>query len=184
MPYIKLPSDELIKAINLASRLHRNHTRRDEQETPYVSHLFAVAMYLSSVTDDQDIIIAGLMHDALEDVADYEYEDLLADCGERVANIVRGVTENKALPYKERKTLYLENLKSGSLESMLVSLADKTHNAMSLRDVHDSHNMNADTQILIYTEVLNIAKERILDVSSKEYVLVKKLEEELKGFGK
>ena len=179
-----IPTPKIISAINLASRLHREHTRKDVDNTPYVSHLFAVAMFLASVTDDEDIIVAGLMHDALEDVADYEYENLLADCGERVANIVAGVTENKTLPYKERKALYLENLKTGSIDSLLVSLADKTHNAMSLCDVHDSHNMNADTQILIYTEVLKIAQNKILDTTSREYQLVKKLEEELESFSR
>ena len=157
-----MPTQNIINAINLASRLHREHLRKDEGQTPYISHLFAVAMYLSSVTHDEDIIIAGLMHDSLEDVADYEYEDLMRDCGERVASIVAGVTENKTLPYKERKLLYLENLKTGSFESLIVSVSDKLHNALSLRDVHVDHNMNVETQMTIYREVLAIATERFI----------------------
>lgn len=132
----------LDKAIKLATHLHRNQTRRDGDFTPYVSHLYSVAVILSEVTDDEDIIIAGLMHDSLEDIADYNYENLLADCGERVAEIVKHVTEpldgNKSiddqLPWLKRKEVYLENLKSGGKESALVSAADKIHNTISFMD--------------------------------------------------
>ena len=51
----------LDEAIKLASRLHRDQVRSDSERTPYVSHLMAVASLLSSVTDDEDIVIAGLM---------------------------------------------------------------------------------------------------------------------------
>ncbi len=172
---MQIITPKIINAINLATRLHSGHIRKDEHNTPYISHLFAVAMFLASVTDDEDIIVAGLMHDALEDVVDYEYENLEADCGKRVADIVAGVTENKILPYKERKILYLENLKTGSLESLIVSVADKLHNAISLSDVHESHGMNVDTQKRMYGEVLSIARERFLS-PSKEFSLVLELE--------
>ncbi len=172
---MQIITPKIINAINLATRLHSGHIRKDEHNTPYISHLFAVAMFLASVTDDEDIIVAGLMHDALEDVADYEYENLEADCGKRVADIVAGVTENKILPYKDRKILYLENLKTGSLESLMVSVADKLHNAISLSDVNDSHNMNKETQIQIYTEVYNIASSRF-EKDSREFSLVLELE--------
>lgn len=126
-------------AIKLASHLHRNQTRKDKQNTPYVSHLFSVATILSSVTDDEDILIAGLLHDSLEDVPQYTYAMLASDCGERVANIVAHVTEpldankmdNEQLPWLPRKEKYLEILREGGRESAMVSAADKIHNTES-----------------------------------------------------
>ena len=129
-------TERVDEAIRLATHLHRNQTRRDNNKTPYVSHLFSVAMILAKVTDDEDIIIAGLMHDSLEDVPHYTYEKLVIDCGKRVADIVVHVTEpldankleNEQLPWLTRKEVYLENLKRGGKESAMVSCADKIHN--------------------------------------------------------
>jgi (p)ppGpp synthase/HD superfamily hydrolase len=124
------------EAVKLACHLHRNQTRKDFHNTPYVSHLFSVAMILASVTDDEDIVISGLMHDSLEDVPLYSYDKLVADCGERVASIVNHVTEpldpnkgdNEQLPWLQRKEAYLESLHKGGVESAMVSAADKIHN--------------------------------------------------------
>jgi (p)ppGpp synthase/HD superfamily hydrolase len=129
----------LNEAIKHSSHLHRNQFRKDEYHTPYVSHLYAVATLLSSVTDDEDIIIAGLMHDSLEDVPHYTYTHLASDYGERVATIVLHVTEpldatkedNEQLPWLERKEEYLRVLREGGVESALVSCADKIHNTES-----------------------------------------------------
>lgn len=128
------------EAIKLAARLHRNQTRKDFEMTPYVTHLMSVAVLVSSVTDDEDVIIAGLMHDSLEDVPLYTYEKLLADCGARVAEIVKHVTEpldanknmDEQLPWLKRKEVYLDNLRQGGLESAIVSAGDKIHNTESL----------------------------------------------------
>ena len=138
-----LLTPRLDEAIKLASRLHASQVRKDSLQTPYISHLVGVAMLISSVTDDEEIIIAGLLHDSLEDVPHYTYEQLVADCGERVAQIVYHVTEpldaNKAddeqLPWLERKETYLKHLRSGGRESAIVSSADKIHNTESfMRD--------------------------------------------------
>lgn len=128
------------EAVKLAARLHRDHTRKDGGLTPYISHLVSVSIILSEATDDEDIIIAGLMHDSLEDVPNYTFESLTTDCGARTAEIVRYVTEpldpNKQeddqLPWLTRKNAYLENLKKGGMESAMVSAADKIHNTESL----------------------------------------------------
>jgi (p)ppGpp synthase/HD superfamily hydrolase len=126
-------------SIRLAARLHREQTRMDKDRSPYISHLVSVAVLLSEHTDDEEIIIAGLMHDSLEDVPEYTYEKLVQDCGKRVALIVKHVTEpldankpkDEQLPWLSRKQTYLKNLEDGGLESALVSLCDKIHNTLS-----------------------------------------------------
>ena len=177
---MKIPSLKLIKTIELAARLHHGQFRKSEDNTPYVTHLYGAAMYMASITDDEDMIMAALMHDALEDVADYTYTDLVRDCDTRVADIVRGVTEDKTLPYLERKNLYIENIKTGMIESVLVSVADKIHNALSLIDLNNLIHKNygqefKNNQIIIYKKVLEIGEDRLKNKKGEEHKLVTEL---------
>jgi len=91
-------------AINYASKLHSKQFRKGDSTLPYVSHLFAVAWILSEYTDDENIIIAGLLHDSLEDIEGYTYEDLESDFGKRVADIVLNVSEDKVTSEADKKT--------------------------------------------------------------------------------
>lgn len=175
------------KAIKLACHLHRNQVRKDEFHTPYVSHLFAVSALLSSVTSDEDIIIAGLMHDSLEDVPQYTYDKLVADFGTRVADIVTHVTEpldaNKSedeqLPWLERKEAYLAVLRSGGVESALVSCADKIHNTESFLDdvaregeeFLSRFESSIRNKVEFHQKVLDIVREKL----GAEHDLVKRL---------
>ncbi len=61
-------TQRLREAINMACRLHPNQVRKADEGLPYISRPFSVAWILSSYTDDEDTIIAGLLHDILEDV--------------------------------------------------------------------------------------------------------------------
>lgn len=170
--------------IKLAAHLHRHQTRIDKNRTPYISHLVSVAIIISQVTDDEDIIIAGLMHDSLEDVPHYTYENLVEDCGERVANIVRHVTEpldankqaEEQLPWLTRKEAYLENVRSGGIESAIVSAADKIHNLQSmLGDIEKENevfllrfNSSLQNKLWLHKETFLIIKEKL----GEEHTLV------------
>jgi (p)ppGpp synthase/HD superfamily hydrolase len=123
----------LKRAIDVASTAHKAQFRGDKT-TPYVSHLFGVALQLANYTSDEDVVIAGLLHDVLEDVDTdiYSANDLKRDFGERVLGIVQGVTEDKSVKDpQERRKLYLMQLETDTLESLMVSAADLTHNLMS-----------------------------------------------------
>lgn len=164
-------------AIKLCSELHRNQTRKNENKTPYNTHLFSVALLISQITDDEDIIIAGLMHDSLEDVEGYTYEKLSNDCGKRVAEIVGGVTEtreyrdleNKELRWLKTREEYLKNLKIAPNESAIVSLADCLHNTESfLEGAKDEGEMffkrfgsSLKNKYLFNLERIKIIKEKI-----------------------
>lgn len=175
------------EAIKLACHLHRHQTRKDDYSTPYVSHLFSVAMILATATDDEDIIIAGLLHDSLEDVPHYTYDNLVSDCGERVASTVIHVTEpldankmdNEQLPWLTRKEQYLENLKAGGTESAMVSAADKIHNTESfLSDTAKSGDVfiskftsSLRNKLWFHEQALSIVTEKLGD----DHVLVGRL---------
>ncbi len=164
-------------AINEASRLHRDQIRKDEHKTPYITHLVGVMILLSAATHDEDILIAGLMHDALEDVPDYTPEMLEKNFGSRVKEIVMGVTEESKLhgtphgSWKEVKDAYLENLKSASEESVMVSLADKIQNTRSLIEmIHAAQGgelpkfgSNHNDRMWFNEEILKIGAEHLGD---------------------
>jgi hypothetical protein len=165
------------KAIDLASRLHLGQTRKGEQDLPYISHPFSVAWILAEYTDNEDIIVAGLLHDVLEDVKDYGYADLKNDFGEKMARIVRGVSEDKdpnvssdeKATWEERKQKYLQNLKKESRSALLVSAADKIYNLRSMVAAYqlqgealwERFNAPADKRLWFYEEMVNALKGRI-----------------------
>ena len=139
-------TERIDRAIERATVLH-GEQKRKISGVPYIVHPYAVAFLLAHFIDDEDVIIAGLLHDVLEDVPGYTEEMLREEFGERVAAIVAEVTEDFSIEEKEnhalrkdswrgRKEQYLENLKNDSREALLVAAADKVHNMRSLLDGH------------------------------------------------
>lgn len=165
------------KAINLASLLHDGQTRKGDQDLPHISHPFSVAWILSNYTNDEEVVIAGLLHDVLEDVKGYYYDDLVRDFGDRVAEIVKGVSEDKdpnlksddKASWEERKLKYLANLEIGSEEALLVCTADKIHNLESMIDAYQVYgeelwkqfNSPKEETLWFHEEVLKIMKRRL-----------------------
>jgi (p)ppGpp synthase/HD superfamily hydrolase len=106
------------KAIQKASVLHKGQLRKAEQ-IPYVSHLYSVAWILSEYTQDEDLIVAAFLHDSVEDVKGYTFENIQQDFGSRVRDIVASVTEEKILKvWEERKKKYLQNIQKSSQEAL------------------------------------------------------------------
>lgn len=166
---------QIQKALNTATHLHQGQARKGE-EFPYIVHPYSVAIILSEYTADENILIAGLLHDTLEDCA-YTPEQLTADFGEKVASIVQEVTEDFKLKeaqgtessWVERKSKYLEHLKVASPEAMMVCAADKIHNLRSMYDAYQIHgpklwiefNSPIEKKLWFYGEVLKVVKERL-----------------------
>lgn len=165
------------QAINLASRLHVGQTRKGDTNLPYISHPFSVAWILSNYTNDEDIVVAGLLHDVLEDVKGYYYADMVRDFGERVAQIVQGVSEDKdpnvesdeKATWEERKLKYLAGLENDSDESLMVCAADKIHNLQSMVDAYkekgealwDNFNSPKEKKLWLYKEILTFLKNKL-----------------------
>jgi (p)ppGpp synthase/HD superfamily hydrolase len=166
----------LNKAIEQVAILHAHHYRNDAMKTPYVTHLVAVMILVSQITDDEDVLIAALFHDSLEDIPGYNMARLIDDIGERSALLVSTVTEpldpNKEfidqLPWLTRKERYLSQLRSGHDDAILIALADKIHNTESLIEgIHKEGEMflsrfhsSLDNRIWLHEEVVSIAKEK------------------------
>ena len=125
-------SDRFDDALAFAARLHRAQTRKGTS-IPYVSHLMAVSGLVLEHGGGEDEAIAGLLHDAAEDQGGHEtLEQVRARFGDRVAAIVADCTDawvEPKPPWRERKEAYVAGLPAKPAASLLVSLADKTHNA-------------------------------------------------------
>lgn len=123
-------SNLIEKAEQIAISAHKGQTRKDGK-TPYIEHPTKVAKKLSQHNFRDEVIAAAFVHDVLEDT-DFSEEHLRKELGEEVLAIVKTVSENKSLPWKERKEGYVEQVRNGSEEAKAVSIADKIHNASNI----------------------------------------------------
>ena len=125
-------------ALVFTAELHCRQTRKGPEEIPYISHLLGVASLVLEAGGDEDMAIAALLHDAVEDQGGYETLDRIREkFGERVAHIVEGCTDDfsghNMTPWCERKTRYIAHLRDQTdEETRVVSLADKVHNARTI----------------------------------------------------
>lgn len=182
-------TERIQTAINFAADKHRDQLRKGDG-LPYIVHPFAVAWLLADAGAEEDVVIAGLLHDILEDVKGYSFEDMKQQFGERVATIVRDVSEDKdpnvvsdeKATWQERKEKYLTHLRGASDDALLVSVADKIHNLQSMKRAYEvqgealweSFNSPADKKVWFYEEVLKIAEGKL-----STHLLVRKLRQAL-----
>ena len=110
---------------------HEGQKRKGMDALPYTVHPFMVTMKLSHHNFSDTVIAAALTHDVLEDTQ-YPEEKMKQELGEDVMTIVKTLTQEKNLPWKEVKTKYIEAVRQGSVDAKAVSLADKIHNMESL----------------------------------------------------
>jgi (p)ppGpp synthase/HD superfamily hydrolase len=121
------------RALDFAARKHMHQRRKGELAEPYVNHLSDVARLLATATDGNDItlVVAGLLHDTLEDT-ETTLTELATEFGPEVAELVAEVTDDKSLPKAERKRLQVETAPHKSARARMIKLADKTSNLHSL----------------------------------------------------
>lgn len=132
-------SARLASAFSLAVQLHHDHLRKGSG-VPYLTHLMAVSATVGEFGGDEDLMIAGLLHDALEDRPDrITLPDIIRQYGWRVGRVVEGCSDCQVSPkppWEERKQAFLRRLRNESADVKLVAAADKLHNAGTLlRDV-------------------------------------------------
>jgi len=125
----------VLQAADAAARWHVHQRRKGADQEPYVNHLLEVASLVAEATDGSDpaVVIAALLHDAVEDVG-VTAETIAGRFGKQVADIVMEVTDDKSLPKAERKRLQVENARKKSREAKLIKLADKTSNVRAVAD--------------------------------------------------
>ena len=125
------------EAMVYAHQLHRAQTRKGNGNgTPYMAHLLSVAALVLENGADEDIAIAALLHDAVEDQGGLQTaKEIETRFGKRVLSIVEGCTDTDQEPkppWRERKEQYLNHLTTERDPAiLLVSICDKLHNLRS-----------------------------------------------------
>ncbi len=175
-------TSRLDRALIKAAWAHENNANerkrhRKGADTPYIIHPVGVMMIASNATDDEDVLIACLMHDVLEDVHESTYSEvqMREDFGDRVVDIVLGVTKNDSLKdWKERSLAYMQHLEfEAPDESVIVSAADKIHNIMSILSDYETHgdnlwlrfNAGKQDQQWWYRSVLTVIQKRLPELT-------------------
>jgi guanosine-3',5'-bis(diphosphate) 3'-pyrophosphohydrolase len=116
------------KAIYFATKAHHNKMRKTDPNVPMIFHPICVGYILKENGCDEDVVVAGILHDIIEDT-NYKYNDIYSLFGERVAQLVNSVSElDKNTSWEERKKQSINNFKKLPLESKLIVCADKINN--------------------------------------------------------
>jgi (p)ppGpp synthase/HD superfamily hydrolase len=167
-----------LKAVKRAVEWHDGQVRKGSG-VPYVSHLLAVASLVLEAGGDEKLAIAALLHDAIEDQPEEATpKKIRKEFGKRVAEIVvecsdreHGV-EGTPGNWRARKEAYVEGLRGASRDALLVSCADKLHNARSLlRDLSQEgdrvwerfNEPDPAAQLWYYRALAKVFAERIED---------------------
>jgi (p)ppGpp synthase/HD superfamily hydrolase len=184
-------TDRLTLALDTAAILHKDHVRIGKLNTPYITHLIHVLAIVSNYTDDENILIAALLHDTVEDVAGYTLETLEADFGKSVRDIVASLTEvrvfDESLSPRERwieaKQGYIKNLASANTGAQIISAADKIHNIKSILGGYKNNDeklmrrfdgLALRGQVWFTGEVLTALSSKIPNGLEQEYQIVHK----------
>jgi (p)ppGpp synthase/HD superfamily hydrolase len=123
------------RAFQFAAEKHFGQTRK-ASTTPYIAHVMGVASLVLEAGGDEDLAIAALLHDVVEDCGGVPtLKEVRRRFGKRVAEVVDGCTDAYEVPqppWRERKESYIRRLKKESAATRLVSAADKLNNVRSI----------------------------------------------------
>lgn len=174
-------TDKINLALKIATRAHQGQNRKGT-DIPYISHPVAVGMIISQYTNDEATIVAGILHDILEDVnpAVYSEADMRRDFGDEITDIVKDVSEPKTagqpkLPWKERKESYLKRLGNSYY---IVATADKIHNLTDILKDYDQfgdeiwQRFNASKQDILqyYRAVFSLIRNKPVPIELKGHL--------------
>src|SRR5579863_3317265 len=124
-----------LQAFHFAAEKHAGQARK-ASTIPYIAHLMGVASLVLEAGGDEDLAIAALLHDVVEDCGGAPMlQEIRHKFGERVAKVVDGCTDADTYPkppWRERKENYVRHLKKADADTRLVSAADKLNNVRSI----------------------------------------------------
>jgi len=132
----KVDENLIIKAYKFA--LSKHGTQLRESGEPYISHPIEVATILTSLKMDQDTVIAGILHDTIEDT-DTTVQEIESLFGVQIANIVNGVTKLSKFELSSLAEKQTENFKkllisaASDIRVLIIKLADRLHNMRTLK---------------------------------------------------
>ena len=165
------------EAIDFATKVHEGQYRKGT-DRPYIVHPMEVGKIVSTMTQDEEIISAAILHDTIEDTG-VTYEDLKQEFGTRVADLVAAESEDKSKTWIERKGHTLEHLKTASQAEKILTMADKLSNIRSMardyllvgEELWQRFNMkDREKQAWYYTSMIDLLKDLNETPEYQEYV--------------
>ncbi len=124
-----------LRAFQFAAEKHGGQARKTTT-VPYIAHLMGVTSLVLEFGGDEDLAIAALLHDVVEDCGGAPMlKEVEQQFGKRVAEVVEGCTDSDVYPkppWHDRKQAYIKHLKEADAETRLVSAADKLSNVRSI----------------------------------------------------
>jgi len=123
-------------ALAVTLKIHEGQKRKGDKFIPYAVHPISVALLLINHSCGEDVVIAGLLHDALEDT-DYSPKQIKDNFGVKVLKLVQAVSDKRPDDaWVTRKNAYLKHLKKASKEACLIACADKINNLTSMIEAY------------------------------------------------
>ncbi len=126
---------KFLDALSFSAYRHRHQRRKGEEQVPYINHPIAVARILTECKEtDTDLLIATVLHDVIEDTVSGDQavaklaDEILFRYGEKVLMTVMEVSDNKNLPFQERKRLQVQHASKLSIDAKKIRIADKICN--------------------------------------------------------
>ena len=179
-PRMKL-TDRFFEAVRYATKLHEDQVRKST-DIPYICHPLGAASLVIEAGGDEDQAIGALLHDIAEDCGgEPRLVEIRQKFGERVASIVWGCSdsltesEERKANWEERKELHLSHLKDANMDVLIVTAADKLHNARAIAtdlqtigpDVWKRFNKHTNRELIVkyYNDMFKILIEK--DVTPK-----------------
>ena len=125
----------IFSSLRFASAKHQDQRRKGGRASPYINHLIDVAEILwnSGGIHDVDTVVAGILHDIIEDT-ETSQEELETSFDHTICLIVQEVTDDKSLPKHTRKRLQVERAKGLSHQARQVKIADKISNILDIME--------------------------------------------------
>jgi (p)ppGpp synthase/HD superfamily hydrolase len=120
------------RALAVALEAHAGQLRKSAAQVPYAVHPLHVAILLARWGQEDDVVVAGLLHDVVEDCDTWTLARVEAEFGREVARIVGELTEDKSRAWEERKRAAVEHVPRMSPQAATVKAADKLHNLHTL----------------------------------------------------
>ena len=159
-------TEKIQKALDFAILAHKGQYRKSGEE--YVIHPILVASITSFFSDNEDMIIAALLHDVVEDT-DYEFRDIFLQFGTNVAHLVEGLTKitdiraHSLIPSDKideklaKSALTFRKMLLSSIKDirvLVIKLCDRLHNMLTLSALKEEKEQRiADETILVYAPI-------------------------------
>jgi len=173
VPAIHL-TDNFHQAMKFANKMHKDAARKSTS-IPYICHPIGVASLVIEAGGDEEQIISALLHDVAEDCGgEIALKKIRKKFGPRVERIVRGCSDSltedpdKKEPWKVRKENHIKHLKTADMDVLIVTAADKLHNARSIvtdlqihgDELWERFNSDKDSIFWYYQEIFKILESK------------------------